>query len=623
MKKLFYAILGALIISTFASCGSTTTTKTSSSVSASQTSASKSTSIVEVTDGDYDLSFSERDSDSSYDESSAVKITFSDSKAESSSDSVKVSGSEVTITEEGTYIISGTSSDGKITVKADENAKIQLVLRGVNLTSSGSAIVVESADKVFVTLADGSENVIKDASSYSEKIGDTTVDAAIFSKCDLSINGSGKLTVTGSFKHGIVSKDDLVIAGGDITVTAASTALEGKDSVKIKDATLTVKAGSDGIRATNTEKTGKGFVYIASGTVKIESEKDGVQAATLLRIDGGDIDITTADGAGEVKSGEEMGFGQGFQSSYDTEDSESAKALKSESELTVTGGKINISSSDDAIHANESVHITGGTITAATGDDGIHADSTLTIDGGDITITQSYEGIEAGEITVNDGNISVTASDDGFNAGGGDSGEGGQGMFDADASKTLTINGGYVYVNADGDGLDSNGYLTITGGTVLVSGPQNDGNGALDYGTEAKITGGTLVAIGSSGMAETITGDGQCTIMTDVTTQSGGTLCSLVDSDGNVIASFTASKQYSNVVFSSPEIKSGETYKIICGGTNSEADDNGYASSGTVSGGTEVAEITMDFDNYSNGGSRMGGGQGGPGGNGMPQMGGF
>ena len=293
-------------------------------------------------------------------------------------------------------------------------------------------------------------------------------------------------------------------------------------------------------------------MYIASGTVKIESEKDGVQAATLLRIDGGDIDITTADGAGEVKSGEEMGFGQGFQSSYDTEDSESAKALKSESELTVTGGKINISSSDDAIHANESVHITGGTITAATGDDGIHADSTLTIDGGDITITQSYEGIEAGEITVNDGNISVTASDDGFNAGGGDSGEGGQGMFDADASKTLTINGGYVYVNADGDGLDSNGYLTITGGTVLVSGPQNDGNGALDYGTEAKITGGTLVAIGSSGMAETITGDGQCTIMTDVTTQSGGTLCSLVDSDGNVIASFTASKQYSNVVFSSP-----------------------------------------------------------------------
>ena len=230
MKKLFCAILGALIISTFASCGSTTTTKTSSSVSASQTSASKSTSIVEVTDGDYDLSFSERDSDSSYDESSAVKITFSDSKAESSSDSVKVSGSEVTITEEGTYIISGTSSDGKITVKADENAKIQLVLHGVNLTSSGSAIVVERADKVFVTLADGSENVIKDASSYSEKIGDTTVDAAIFSKCDLSINGSGKLTVTGSFKHGIVSKDDLVIAGGDITVTAASTALEGKDS---------------------------------------------------------------------------------------------------------------------------------------------------------------------------------------------------------------------------------------------------------------------------------------------------------------------------------------------------------------------------------------------------------
>ena len=496
------------------------------------------------------------------------------------------------------------------------------MLNGLTLESSGSAIVVESGDKVFITLADGTENTVSDGSSYSETIGETNVDAAVFSKSDLSINGSGKLTVNGNYKHGIVSKDDLVIAGGEITVNSASAAIEGKDSVKIKDATLTIKAGGDGIRSTNTEKTYKGFVYIADGTIKIEAENDGVQAASLLRIDGGSIDIKTADGAGEVKSGEKMGFNQGFMSSYDTEESDSAKALKAEKTVKITGGQINIDSSDDAIHANESVIISDGTITAKTGDDGIHADSTLTIDGGDITISQSYEGIEAGEITVNGGNISVTASDDGFNAGGGDSGSDGQGMFDADTSKSLTFNGGYVYVNSDGDGLDSNGYLTVTDGVILVSGPENGGNGALDAGAGSTITGGTVIAIGSSGMAESITGDGQCSIMTDISTQSGGTLCSLVDSNGNVIASFTASKQYTNVVFSTPDIKTGETYTIVCGGSNSETDENGYATGGSVNGGSEVTQITMDSENYKNGGSQMGGGMNGGMGGGMGAPGG-
>ena len=142
-----------------------------------------------------------------------------------------------------------------------------------------------------------------------------------------------------------------------------------------------------------------------------------------------------------------------------------------------------------------------------------------------------------------------------------------QGAFNANSGKLLTINGGYVLVDASGDGLDSNGSLSITGGTILVSGAENSGNGALDYNTSASISGGTLIALGSSGMSQSITGDGQCTIMTEITAQSSDTMFVLCDSNSNVIASFKPAKQFSNVVVSSPSLKTGESYKIICGNT--------------------------------------------------------
>lgn len=613
MKKLLCAVIGAALILSFTACspGENSTTATNdTAVSAVNTSSDG----TELTDGNYDLSFSKRDCDASYDESSAETINFSDNSATTSSDSVLTSGGEVTVKSEGTYIVSGDCSDGKIIVDASDNDKIQLVLNGLSLKSSSSAIVVKNADKVFITLADGSKNTVTDGSSYEDTIDETNVDAAIFSKCDLTINGSGSLTVNGSYKHGVVSKDDLVITGGNISVTSQSCGIEGKDCVKIKDASITVNSGSDCIRSSNTEKTDtKGFVYIAGGKFNLTAENDGVQAASLLRIDGGDFTVTTGGGSDNGRTHtDNMGGGmERFSSSSDSEDTESAKAIKSADTVKINGGTFTIDSSDDAFHSNNAISITDGTLNIQTGDDGIHADSTLTIDGGTIDIAKSYEGIEAGDIVVNDGTISVVSSDDGFNVAGGSDGDVEPGAFSESSNKSLTINDGYITVNASGDGLDSNGSLTVTGGVILVSGPTNDGNGALDYESSAKITGGVLVALGSSGMAQSITGDGQCTIMTDIDSQSANTLFALTDSSGNVIASFTPPKEYTNVVVSAPSIKAGESYTITCGGSISGADSNGYCESGTVSGGTEITTITMDSENYSSGGGTAGGAPGG------------
>ena len=571
-KRIMCAIISAMLIASFTACS--TQGGSGSQTSTADTAANKSAAASdEIKDGEYDLSFSQRDADSSYDESAAAKITFTDTSAESSSGSAEVSGTTVTIKSEGTYVVSGGCKDGKIVVDADEKAKVQVVFNGIDLTSSGSPFVVKSADKVFITLADGSENTVSDGSSYTETVGETNVDAAIFSKEDLSINGSGKLTVNGNYKHGILSKDDLVVAGGTVSVKAVSTGVEGKDSLKIKDADLTVEAGSDAIRATNTEDTAsKGFVYIQSGKLTLTSENDAIQSSSLLRVDGGDFNITTGGGSESGKTHTEENFGRGgrmqmFSSNSDSTDTDSAKGLKSADAIKINGGTININSSDDALHSNNSLTVDGGELKISSGDDGLHSDTTLTINSGKIDISKSYEGIESGEITMNDGTVIVTSSDDGFNAAGGNNGTERQGMFDSDSSKVLTINGGYVYVDANGDGLTANG---------------------------------------------------QCSIMTDIDSQAANTTVALTDSEGNVLASINSTKQFNNVVVSTPSIKKGESYKLVCGGTVDGADSYGFADSGKVSGGTTAAEMTMDSESYSNGGSRMGGGMGGMRGNMQP-----
>ena len=626
-KKVFISFLAVLLILTvfLSSCGK----NDDKSGASTDTAKSVDDIISDPTFSSMDFSFTDRDKDSSYSEENAVKIVFSEDSVRISGNGASAQGTALMISDEGTYIISGSTSDGSIMINADKKDKIQVVLDGLSLScKSGPAIYVKSADKVFVTLAENSENVVSDGSSYSLQNGDTSIDAVIFSKDDITFNGSGKLTVYGNYKHGIVSKDDLVITGGVFDIKSEKVGLCGKDCVKIGGGDISINAGSDAIRSDNDEDEVCGFVYISSGTLDLTAENDAIQAESAVKIESGNIKIQTGGGSKNASSKSDGSFNPSWgrpSGSTSGSDTESMKGIKAAKNIVITGGTFDIDSSDDAIHSNGNIAITDGEFSIFSGDDGIHADTALAISGGKINIAKSYEGIEAATIGIEGGNISIVSSDDGLNAAGGNDSSAlgnrpGRGDFTS-SDVSITINGGYIYINASGDGIDSNGLLTVNGGVILVDGPTDNGNGALDYDGSAKITGGVVIALGSSGMAQNFSeADGQGSILCSFSTQSAGTPFSVCNSDGKVIASFTSSKAYQCAVVSSPGVKSGETYTLYAGATVSDTDEHGYTDSGTQSGGTLLASVKMTDNIYGNsqGGSTfpMGGGDhgGGPGG---------
>ena len=573
--------------------------------------------------------FTERDLAGTYEESGAVYVTLSDDGITGETDGVVIKGQMVTITAEGTYIFSGTLSEGQIVVDAD-NAKVQIVFDNVDITcASSAAVYVKSAEKVFVTLAEGSQNTLRNTDEYVA-IDDNNIDAVIFAKSDLTLNGTGSLTIISAEGHGIVSKDDLKIIGGTYDITAAGHALSGKDSVRIADGTFILTAEKDGIHAENADDEEKGYIYIADGDFTITSDGDGMDASNIVQIEDGTLDITAGGGAanslkthesdvpggpgggmpqngekldgesmpqmGEKPDGEnmtEMGKrpdgttppekpsqtdqsdtadetaapdnatdhqSSSAETTEDTttdESGTSTKGIKAGGGMYLNGGTYQIDSADDSIHSNANITIADGTYTLATGDDGVHADDALIVNGGTITVTESYEGLEGLTVTINDGTIDITASDDGINT----------------AGEKMELNGGYIHILAGGDGVDSNGDLTINGGEIYIDGPSDNGNSAIDYGdrSSAYVNGGTLVAIGSSGMAEVMSDSSkQKVLMVKLGEQMEAGNVVLTDSEGNVIVSYTALKTYDCVIISTAEVESGATYTLTTSGTTTE-----------------------------------------------------
>ena len=591
----------------------TSANSTSDTSAESESGLSGSTAVV-------DLSLSASDTDATYNESDAVKITYSDGSVTAGGSGVTVSGSVATITTGGTYLVSGTCSDGQLIVNAGNKKEVKIVLNDLTLScSSSSPFIILSADKVTVTLAEGSTNALSDGSDYSVTMDGSTVDGTIFSKADLTFNGTGTLNITGNYKHGIVSKDDLVIADGTINITAASAGMEGKDCLKIAGGTITVESGTDGLRSTNDEDTSRGFVSISGGTINIASGDDGIQAVTLITISGGTVSIVSGNGSASSTKHSNGNMNGPGQTTATTTTTSKAKGIKCEGDIDISGGEITVDSQDDTVNSAATAIVSGGTITLSSGDDAIHADSVLEIRDGTITINKSYEGLESADIEISGGTIYVTSSDDGLNASKGSTtttGFGGGGGMDQSDGSILRISGGYLVVNASGDGLDSNGDLEVSGGVTLVSGPTDDSNGALDFSGTGTITGGVVIAAGSSGMAQNFSSDStQGSIMVTVSTQSANTEISLCDASGNVICSFSPMKQYVNVVFSAPSVTTGSTYTVQTG-TVSGADKYGYTSSGTVSGGSTLTTVQMTSLQYGSS-TGMGGGAGGGMGGGM------
>ena len=441
--------------------------------------------------------FTKRDLAGNYDESEAVKITLSGKTAACNSSNVQIEDGVVTIKAAGVYVLSGTLTDGTIVVDAGDDDKVQLVLDGVSIMAADyAAIYAKNADKVFVTLAEGAGNSLTVSGDYVQT-DDNNVDAVIFAKCDLTLNGTGSLTVKDNTGHGIVSKDDLVVTGGTYTIYSQDHCLNGKDSVRIADGTFNLSCDEDGIHAGNDDQQ-DGYVYI----------------------EGGDINISV-------------------------------------------------------------------------GDDALHAEGLLIITGGDIDVSKSCEGVEGYKILVTGGDIDVVSSDDGFNAAGGSSGSGynhdgfgggpdmGGVYMDADSDAYIFITGGTININADGDGIDSNGCIGITGGSVYVLGPSDNGNGAMDYGICAAITGGEIVAVGGSGMAQGFGDEStQCSALVnfDEWIDAGETI-TLTNSDGKEVLSYKADKKFNSVVISTSDMKQGGIYTLTVGdqGSTFTLDDITYS----------------------------------------------
>lgn len=488
--------------------------------------------------------FTDRDREISYEESEAAVITLEGSSAQCSSDAVEIDGTTITITDEGTYLLSGTLEDGMVIVDAEKTDKLQLVLNGVSINSSTSAaLYIRQADKVFVTTAEGTENTLANGGEFVE-IDENNIDSAVFSKEDLTLNGAGTLTVESPAGHGVVSKDDLVVAGGTYVISSASQGLNGKDSVRIADGDFTITSGKDGIHSENTEDEGLGFVYIAGGSFQITAEGDGISASGYLQAEDGEFDIVAGGGSenGEKASSDAYGqFGGGGRQKGDggmkelpgaeggTEEAPempgempemSGEMLEAPGDgTTVSDGGETVSETEadrdnqenaeaaaeeesasmKGLKAGGDLVLNGGTYRIDAADDGVHSNRSILVSGGDFEIATGDDGFHGDQVlTVEAGTIAVSECYEGLEA------------------LAVEISGGEISITATDDGINaaggadasgmggrdgqfggggfssSGGSLEISGGTLTIqaSGDALDSNGTL------AISGGTLVTSG-------------------------------------------------------------------------------------------------------------------------------
>ncbi len=543
-------------------------------------------------------------------------IILNDDATAINGDGASYADGRLTVSKSGVYAVKGTLTDGQIYVDTnDDSGKVKLYLEGVEIYCADSAplYVAQSPKETQIILAKSSENKLTDSADRSmtdaQAEDKTFATAALYSMDDLQIEGEGALTIAANFNKGIFSRDALQIKGGVLTVTAADDAIRGKDSVEISGGTLNLQSGGDGIRTTNDDK---GDISVSGGDLTIVSAQDCIQAAGNLSVSGGVFRLQSGGGCQDDIQTQESGggffggFGFGKDNSTDAQDdSVSAKGIKADGSIAISGGTFTLDCLDDALHADKSLAVSGGDFTIRTNDDGVHADESVAIAGGSVTIEASYEGVEGNAISISGGTFDITAQDDGMNAaapgdqsdtaffrgapdglqpptdengspqsppdgaqngfsfrrqGGGAPG----GIEQADDSCVIAISGGTMCIHASGDGIDSNGNITMSSGSVLVFGPTNNGNGALDYTGSCIVTGGTLCAAGSAGMAQGVSDGSVASIVCTGSFFAGDTL-TVADGDSEVFA-VQLEKQAAHLVLASGSLQSKKAYTLYVNG---------------------------------------------------------
>ncbi|WNM24316.1 carbohydrate-binding domain-containing protein [Demequina capsici] len=584
-----FAAASALFLS---ACSSSTTdasssTTTDSSTDSTTETVSSSTTNGEATYDDLDIS----DVDLSPSTDGATTITLADGASSSDGDGVTIDGDTITITAAGTYVLSGELSDGQVVVDV-EDGDVYLVLDGASITMSGApAIQVDNASNTIVYTEAGTTNTLADTGTYDDT-DEETGGAALWSSDDLFLAGEGTLIVDAGRNDGITSKDTLVIASGTVEVTAVDDGIRGKDALVILDGDITVDAGTGHALKSDNEADDEdtsrfvGVVWIEGGTIDLTSGEDGIHAANQVTIDGGDVTVDAGDDG--IHSDVYLRIGDA-----EIDITNSYEGLEA-AMMYLDAGTVSIVSSDDGINGSDGSGQSdttgtggapgGGSMPNGGGPGGGSASGTSTTTSGTTSTTST---------TTTSGTTSVTyttSTDDTSTASTTTTAMGG--MDAAEEGVLVTISGGTYLINADGDGLDSNGSIEMTGGTVVISGPTNNGNGAIDYNGTFEITGGTIAASGASGMAQSpSSGEATLSISFNNTVASGTTL-SVLDSDGNLVMSFTTEKTSSSLVLSSSELTSGETYTVVSGGTASGGDAYGpLMIGGTLTGGDTLGTL--------------------------------
>ncbi|KRE97706.1 hypothetical protein ASG89_29315 [Paenibacillus sp. Soil766] len=541
-----------------------------------------------------------------------TKISLTGTSATIEGEGAAAKDGKIAITKAGIYVVSGKLTDGQITVNVKDKGVVRLVLNGVEiLNSTSSAIFVEEAGKAIISLQEGTENIVSDGTKYVYPDAATDEpNSAIFSKDDLTINGTGKLVVKGNYNKGITSKDKLKITGGTLDVKAVDDGVMGRDLVAVQAGTLTIDAGGHGIKTSNDKEGEEGYISLAGGSFTIKSGEDAVHSSGGLDVSGGDLHINAGD-----------------------------DGIHAEVSLAIAGGTIDITQSNEGIES-PAVLISGGTTNVVSTDDGVNissGDAESAEGGGAPGAAASGAGAGAGQAGTGAGTGAGAGGQAGAAPVGGLGGApgGAPGASGANSSNMLTITGGFLSVDSKGDGLDSNGSITMSGGTVVVNGPTENNNGSLDYDGTFVMTGGFLVAAGSSGMAQA-TSDKSTqagVLMTYTKTQQAGALVHLEDSAGNTIITFAPAKNYQSVFVSSPNLKQDASYTLSSGGSSTGTETKGLYEGGTYQGGTKVVDFKtatlitwLSETGVTEARSGMmggpGGGRQGGGGGGMPPQGG-
>lgn len=528
-------------------CDESSESKSSSSEHSSQVSHEQEYEDT-VTILDSSKMFTDRDLNAKYDEN-AVLITLYGDSYSCSSENVSINDSQITISAGGDYIIRGSSSNCTVVVDASVSDKVCLVLDGASIASVDFApIYVKNAKKVFI-LAKGECYLSSLGEFVRHDIG--SANAVIFSKEDITFQGDGTLNISTNYGHGIACKGTVKITSLKLNIDASAHAISAKDSLRVRSAQITANAGKDALHAEHQDDSSLGYIYLENGKLELTCMGDSLDASGNITLNGSKIEINA-------------GADSAFSSSV------SKKGIKAVGDIAILGGDVSINSVDDALHSNASLLISGGKISITSYDDGIHADSLVSISGGETSILKSYEGIEGQRVLIKGGKLSIIASDDGINAGGGNDGSAiggrpGQNIFDTETKCSIDILGGDIYVNAKGDGIDSNGTVAVSGGRTIVEGPTNNKNGPFDYDISAKITGGIFVAIGSPGMAMNFSSATQGAILYNFeNTVSAGSELKVYDGS-ELVLEHTCTKQFVSVLVSAPALEVGGTYKLCAG----------------------------------------------------------